>query len=703
MRGRKFVLTRQACIWGFLALLACLPSLALADQPLLQEGKRTVFQRVVSHPGATLYADPQGQISAGKPRTFTCYYVFARQNDMLRVGVSSTQAQGWLKASEATEWPQAITLTFTKQMGRHPVLFFRDHKSLEDVCAAESIKPLVEEYVALFATKNPRLPQNSPVIACEPFGKEGEVAEKDFYLLPVLKMDAQFKEGGTQLLQVACLDPGLPAMKNTAPERAQKAGPQSDGMTTGIVFVVDTTISMKAYIEQTKEIIRRIYDKLQHSTAKEKIALAVLGFRSNTNLRKNIDYNTRIVSDFAFVHERASLEKLLDQLDECKESTHDFNEDSLAGVKDAVDTLSWNRVDAKIILLVTDAGPLTDKTSRTAEAPQAEQAADMHFPHDKRNRQELASRREDIVEGMSPEGMADYLRMHGIFLTAIHVKSPKGKKNHAYAEKSYRELSRLSNNRSSYIPIEASTDAEGAAHFKNVGDIVADSFCKIAEKQLAGGGAVKPKVHDAPRNASPEDLARHFAEVSGYAMQLRFVGDKKATRAPQVVNAWIADADLVSLEEHPQDAPVPAVEPAVLLTKMQLSELRKQLKNIILTAEEAFLQDSENFNFYEQLISAAAQMSRDPTAFNSDPKANLAQKGVLLEVLDGLPYKSRILGLQQEDWTNMSTGEKNEFIKRLKQLVREYERYDRDNTHWESFGSPNANEWVYRVPLKMLP
>ena len=38
-----------------------------------------------------------------------------------------------------------------------------------------------------------------------------------------------------------------------------------------------------------------------------------------------------------------------------------------------------------------------------------------------------------------------------------------------------------------------------------------------------------------------------------------------------------------------------------------------------------------------------------------------------------------------------------------KKRSREYERYDRDNTHWESFGSPNANEWVYRVPLKMLP
>ena len=76
---------------------------------------------------------------------------------------------------------------------------------------------------------------------------------------------------------------------------------------------------------------------------------------------------------------------------------------------------------------------------------------------------------------------------------------------------------------------------------------------------------------------------------------------------------------------------------------------------------------------------------------------------MLLEVLDGLPYQSRVLGLKQEDWTNMSTGEQREFIKRLKGLVRRYDEYDRDNAHWESFGAKDRSEAVYRVPLSMLP
>lgn len=654
----------------FAAALVCAPVSGMAEQPLPQEGKTSVFQRVVSHPGAKLYSDASASAVVGDTRTFTPYYVYEKRDDMLRVGVSSTGADGWMKLAETTYWPQAITMVFTEQMGRQPVLFFRNHEAVQDLCAADSIKDTVEQYITLFTTPGARTPADLPVIAIEPH-KDGQVSQRNFYLLPVLDMDAQFKESGTQLLQVACLNPGI-AKKEEVP--AQKLAKASDGMTTGIVFIIDTTISMKSYIDQTREVIRAVYDRLQESPARDKVAIAVVAFRSNMQKsRGNIEYNTKIISDFTTVAQRQTLEGMLEDVEECRASTHAFDEDSLAGVKAAVDRLSWNKVDAKAMLLITDAGPLVDDTSSTG--------------------------------GMSPEGMADYLRVNKIFLTVAHVKShtASAKKDHAYAEKSYKELSLLSNNRSSYIPIDAPTPEAGAETFKSVGKLIAETYCKIAEKQFEGGALRKPKTEEPPRTASPEEQARRNAEAIGYAMQLQFMGDSRDVTAPQVVSAWIADCDLTALEEHPNAAPLPVVEPAVLLTKAQLSQLRKQVKSIIATAEEAFLQDNENFNFYEQLISAAAQMSRDPSSFDKNPEANLAKKGVLLEVLDGLPYKSRVLRLRQEDWLNMSTGEQQTFIKRLKGLVRSYEEYDRDNSHWEGFGSSNANEWVYRVPLKMLP
>jgi serine/threonine-protein kinase PpkA len=650
----------------------------LAETPLLQEGKKTVFQRVVSNPNAVLYSDDKGTQVINKPRTFTSFYVYKRQGNMVRVGVSTTEALGWMKADSVTEWPQAITMLFTDQMGRQPVLFFKDHETVTSVCTADSIKNTVEQYVTLFNDKDYTVPEDSPVIATEPLAKDGQVSNKNFYLLPVMNIDTQFNESGTQLLEVACLNPGIQKDDTEDKKGNKQNSTGSNGMTTGIAFVVDTTISMKPYIDGTKDIIRKIFDKLQDSKAKDNIAIAVIGYRSNVQLRPKIEYNTKVVSDFTSVRDRAMLESYLDGLEEATASTHDFDEDAMAGVKDAVDKLSWDKVDSKIILLVTDAGPLdgSDKTSRT---------------------------------GMSSEGMAEYLRTNNIYLTAVHIQTPKakklknGKNDVAYAKKNYMELSRMSNNQSSYIAINALDPNTGAEAFKKVGNAVADVFCKIAESQVKGKSAEKPHETTIDKNASTEDQARHLAEITGYAMQLQFAGNQNETTAPHVVKAWIADSDLVSLEEHPNDTPVPAVIPAVLLTKTQLSQLRKQVNTIITTAEEAFLQDSSDFNFYEQLISAAAQMSRDPSAFTDDPNANLAQKGVLLEVLDGLPYKSRILGLKQEDWVNMSTGEQQEFIKRLKGLVRLYDEYDKDNTHWESFGSKNVNDYVYRIPLNVLP
>lgn len=650
------------------------PALA-AEKPLLQEGKKTIFERVVSHPGAIMYEDENAAKEVGKPRTFTSFYVYDRKGEMVKVGVSASASDGWIKASQTTNWPQAITMLFTDRQGRDPVLFFRDHKGLEELCASDGLDKKVKSYLKELNSGNGKAAKDSPVIAAEPSEKEGAVSEENFYLLPVLDMDSQFSDSGTKLLKVACIDPGNGEEQDKKGETATKEQPKKDrSMKTGIVFVVDTTMSMGPYIEKTKEIIRKVYDQLQNSPVKDDVSIAVVAFRSNVEKAPKTQYNTKIISDFATVNEREKLEDLLSETEECQASTHAFDEDSLAGVQEAIERLNWDGIDSRAMLLITDAGPLAadDPTSNT---------------------------------GMSPQSMAALLNDKKIFLTVAHVKSPAGKKANdlSYAEKSYRDLSLMDNGRSSYIPIDAPTPQQGAQNFDKVGTVLASKYRQIAELTAAHKMAPKPKTEDIPESASPEEKAARMAEAIGYSMQLQFAGNQNGTGAPQVVSAWVADADLPSLEANPQAAPIPAVKPAVLLTKSQLSELRKQLANLIDNAEKAFLQGNENFNFYEQLISAAAKMSSDPSSFSKDPNANLAQKGVISEVLDGLPYKSQVLRLNQDNWINMSTGEQSEFIRRLQGLLRLYNTYDMDAKKWESFGSPNPNEWVCRVPLDQLP
>lgn len=60
-------------------------SLALADdKPLIQEGKKTLFQRVLTTPGCTLSGSAGGAPGTAQP-TFSRFYVYERAQAACRV------------------------------------------------------------------------------------------------------------------------------------------------------------------------------------------------------------------------------------------------------------------------------------------------------------------------------------------------------------------------------------------------------------------------------------------------------------------------------------------------------------------------------------------------------------------------------------------------------------------------------------------
>ena len=79
---------------------------ALAQQckPLLLEGKQTLFQRVISHPGARLYvsADESSPLIQARVQPFTVFYVYKRDvvngTPWLKIGPSpNCEVSGWVK------------------------------------------------------------------------------------------------------------------------------------------------------------------------------------------------------------------------------------------------------------------------------------------------------------------------------------------------------------------------------------------------------------------------------------------------------------------------------------------------------------------------------------------------------------------------------------------------------------------------------
>ncbi|WP_297229518.1 vWA domain-containing protein [uncultured Desulfovibrio sp.] len=635
----------------WLAALLCLTLPAPGQAaPLLREGKKSLYQRVISHPGAVLRqnADAASAVVKDKVVPFTVFYVYERANGHLRVGTGLNEPQGWLEEAKSTAWDQSLTLLFSPRTGRDPVLFFKTENDLKTLCSASDMEKRLQTLLTQAASGKPA--PDSPVLAGEPAETQGAVDAKRFYLMPILGMSEPFDD--VKFLNVASIDPGSGSAQ--APDGPPK---------TGIALVMDTSVSMKPYIDQSRDVVRRIYDQLEKEKMTDNVGFAVVAFRSSTAATPALGYTSTVVSDFATAKDRAALESRLAAVQQADVSSHDFNEDSLAGVYDAVEKLSWGNYSSRLILLISDAGPL-------------------------RSGDPYAS----VLLG--PAEMNDLARQKGIWITALHIKSPGGAKNHAYAEQSYRTLSRLSGDRSNYQAINAPDAATGARQFGAVAATLAQGMVGMVKNTAAGKIMTRPK--DETPSQDPEAQARQLAATLGYAMQLQYFGAQRQNQAPSVVNSWIADMDLAKLA---QGSPTPTVEVAVLLTKNQLNDLSSQLKIIIDNAERTKKTDSRDF--FRGILSASAQMARDPNLPTQGK--SLAELGILSEFLDGLPYKSDIMLLREDDWYRMSIGEQTAFINRLKSRLARYDEYDRDRANWESFGQPNPGDWVYRVPLNMLP
>ena len=644
----------------FLLCLLC-GTLILASNteaaPLLQEGKRTLYQRVISHPTAQLYAQAsdQSQVVDKGLRPFTPLYVYERGQGWLNVGKGTNKADGWIKADLTTPWNQSLTLLFSNRSQRDPVIFFRDTRALQDICDAPDMSErLVSLQLAVAKKKT-----GPEVVASEPMTSSVDLDR--FYLMPILEMQEPYE--GTKFLRVASIDPGqIPGSQyhqgkgGTASDPTTKKAPR-----TGIAIVMDTTVSMQPYIEQSRQLIKTIYDRLQKEKLTEHVGFAFVAFRNSTAAVPELEYVSTVVSDFVTASNRKELESRLAKVREAKVSTHSFNEDSLAGVYNAIESLSWDEYDSRIILLVTDAGPL---------------------PSDDRYRS----------VAMEPQEMADFAGQKGIWIVAVHIKTPAGASNHDYAEQAYRTLS-MKNGSAQYQSIKTSNPKEGARYFAAVAESLAKTMEQVVTLTTQGKMLTRPK-DAAPKN--PEEDAAQLAQRLGYALQLEYLGRANRTPAPQVVSSWITDMDLAHLARGQR---VPNVEVAVLLTKAQLNDLHAQIGAIIDNAERTKKTDSTDF--FQGILSASARTARDPNMPTQGK--TLAELGVLGEFLDGLPYRSEVMLLTEEDWYRKSIGEQTAFINRLKSKLARYEEYDRDRKNWETFGTFSANDWVYRVPLNMLP
>ncbi|RBH36578.1 serine/threonine protein kinase, partial [Pseudomonas sp. MWU13-2860] len=99
------------------------------QRPLLMPGKKTLFQRVLSKPGASFSSAPGATPDKPVP-AFSVLYVYQRKNldgrSWLRLGAASDgRSAGWLRAEQVSQWKQSLELKLTNRSGSAAVMSVR--------------------------------------------------------------------------------------------------------------------------------------------------------------------------------------------------------------------------------------------------------------------------------------------------------------------------------------------------------------------------------------------------------------------------------------------------------------------------------------------------------------------------------------------------------------------------------------------------
>jgi serine/threonine-protein kinase PpkA len=423
---------------------------------------------------------------------------------------------------------------------------------------------------------------------------------------------------------------------------------------------------MKPYIDRTREAVRKIFDAIDAAGLADKVAFGLVAFRSSTEKTPALGYVSKVLSDLRDGRQRVEFENALAGAEEAKVSSHSFNEDAFAGLKTALDKMNWAPYQSRVMLLITDAGPIRNNDPYS-------------------------------TTGMNEPEIADMAAAKGVKTFVLHLRTPLAKRVHntAYAEAKYRTLTGQSDSALGdlYVPIDASDKKAGVQTFGRVVEGVASQMVRLVKATSAGERLQMPE-QPAGGSGGVVAEAERKAAILGHAMQLEYLGRRERTQAPHVVTSWVSDMDLVRPD-------TPAFRVTVLLTKNQLSDLYQRLKVILDEAQRTKRTGARDF--FEGILSAAAQISRDPTQFSLKPNQNLGQLGLLGEFLDDLPYRSSIMRLTEEDWYRMSVGEQQALVDDLKSKIRRYQQYNDDVSNWISFGAKSPGDSVYRVPLSMMP
>lgn len=641
---------------ALIIVMTPLPGMAVgpvagADRPLLMAGKHSLYQRVLSVPGARLASKPGGQADT-EVEPFTAYYVYTRQEqggrEWLELGTDRHGSRaGWLSGTDCIEWNHGLTAAFRDPAGHDRVMLFRDSDSLRRLAGQSDPGAYQRLYSEAVRGQSSA---DSPVVAIQPPGYIN--IQEDFYLVPIHRYeDVYLGSEKARLLQVS-----------SVPLVSEASGAGRRDYTAGLVFVIDSTLSMQPYIERTQEAVTTIFAALDKADLPGQMNFGLVAYRDNLDAAPGLSYLVRTYVDLDEGHDAAGFFSRLESLRDASVSSKDFTEDAYAGVKQAIEAINWSGQDARYIVLVTDAG------ARDANDP-------------------LSS------TGMDAERLRQMAQEQGIAIFVLHLLTDATMPDQAADAEQYRRLADFPGVGSLYYGVPTGDVEE----FGEVLDALAAQI--TGQVQMTATNRKPPEPVTPGDNVQLAELQARVARL-GYALRMQYLQKSEGGELPRVFDAWLLDRDFSDPERATLDV-------RVLLTRDQLSDLSDVLTQVLEAAEDGLLSPQ---NFLSELQSLAATATRDPERLGTTTKTtagtgnSLADLGFMREYIEDLPYTGEVMGLSLDDWQSWSTRQQIAFLNRLEEKVGYYRALHDHTDLWVSLdGGPVDGDSVYPVELEQLP
>ena len=643
-----------SCLALVMACCVLLAGSALAaGKPLLMDGKKSLYQRVLSVPDARLYEIPTDSAASSEIVPFSVLYVYEKGSDWMHVGYDSFgQTAGWVRRDQAIAWNQALTVSFKDPQDIQRVMMFNSKGELEKLVADYD----KDGYQSLYdAVVSGQPPQNSPVIAIQP---EAHLEIRDnFYLVPIVQHeDVYLGSEQARLLEIA----SVPLEDSGDVSELSNIETDSRSYRSGIHFVIDSTQSMGPYIDRTREAVARVYQAIEKQGLTNQVSFGLTAYRDNLDMVPELEYLTR---NYVSLEQGTNVEQFFERvnsLSPSEVSSRDFREDAYAGIRSAIEDSAWNRFDARYVVLITDAGPRESHDSLGATRLSAQ--AIRQLAYDK-----------------------------GISIWVLHLRTPSEAANHEKAEGLYKQVSFYPGIGDFYYGVSLGQVDE----FGTVLEVLAN---QITQQVLATTNGVPP-LPLPQRDAGQTQLAQLQDRVAklGNALRMRYVQKESGQPLPKVFDAWMVDRDFINPERS-------SVDVRVLLTRDQLSDLKNVMQQVLELAEEGVLSPQ---NFIDDLKSLAATVSRDPSSVGgatSGAGANLADMGYMREYIEDLPYTGEVMNLTLESWEEWSAKVQIEFMHKLESKINYYQALHDHTDLWVTpGGGPVSGNSVFPVALELLP